>query len=440
RNLISQLLRNLGGRKEVEQYLKQFSSVESTKFAVIKVGGGVIRDDLESLCSALSFLYKVALYPIVIHGAGPQLNDALAKAGIEPNFVDGMRVTDAEVLRHARKTFTAVNHQLVDALEEMGTRARPIPSGVFEANPLDQGRLGYVGDVSGTDLDPIRSAIRSGHLPILSSLAETPSGQLLNINADVAARVLAERIEPFKVIFLTPTGGILDGDDNLIRSINLAEDYEPLMQQPWLHGGMKLKLEQIHGLLESLPLASSVAMTSPECLPKELFTHRGSGTLIRRGERVLCFEDGLDGVDIPRLRELLEACFDRELVADYFDKKDFFRVYVTESYRATAILTREGKLPYLDKFAVTQKAQGEGLGASLWARLRQDHPKLFWRSRAANKLINPWYFSKAQGSLRDDQWVVFWYGLKGFEEMQDAIGRALRMPASLRSHAVSKGG
>ena len=80
---IVKLLYNIGSRKEVEQYLNHFSSVESHQFAVIKVGGAVLTDDLDTLASSLTFLYRVGLYPIVIHGAGPQLNGLLEKAGID---------------------------------------------------------------------------------------------------------------------------------------------------------------------------------------------------------------------------------------------------------------------------------------------------------------------------------------------------------------------
>lgn len=439
RTLISQLLRNLGSQKEVEQYLKQYAEVDSVKFAVIKVGGSIIRDHLDDLVSSLSFLSRVGLYPIVIHGAGEQLSEALQMAGHPPAFVDGLRVTDAETLRMARKVFTRVNHRICDALEAEGTWARPIPTGVFEAEPTDIARLGYVGEVTDVDLEPIASAIRAGDIPVLSSLAETRTGQLLNVNADTATRHLAQKIEPHKIVFLTSTAGLTDADGQVMSAINLAEDYDTLMAAPWVSAGMRLKIQEVKALLDGLPLQSSVAITSPSELPKELFTHRGSGTLIRKGERVLVYEGGLEGVDRARLQALLESSFQRALVEDYFDKKRFVRIYVTESYRATAILTHEGPIPYLDKFAVTSKAQGEGLAASLWERLRKDNPKLFWRSRIDNQQINSWYFSKSDGSLRDARWIVFWYGLSGFEEIQECIARAFAMPPSLRSHAISEG-
>lgn len=436
RHTIVRLLQNIGSRKEVEQYLKQFATLDSKQFAIIKVGGGILTDELEALASSLSFLHRVGLYPIVIHGAGPQLNAALEEAGIETEKIDGMRVTSAEALEVARKVFQAENLKLVEALENLGTHARPITSGVFEAQILDQAKFGYVGEITKIHTESISSSIRSGCLPILSSLGETPQGQIVNINADVAARELAVRVEPLKIVFLTSTGGLLDGFGRVIESINLGEDFDYLMGQDWVHSGMRLKLKEIQQLLDRLPLSSSVSITTPDQLARELFTHRGSGTLVRRGEKVVCHTD-FENLDKDRIRSLLEACFGRKLAPDYFESKPFYRIYLTESYRATAIITQENGIPYLDKFGVTQKAQGEGLGQSLWLRMKQENPRLFWRARTENP-INGWYFQESDGTYRSGPWTVFWYGIEGFDEMKQCVEKALAMPATFFEHAVAE--
>ena len=435
RDTIIKLLSNLGSRAEVEQYLKSYSSLDSQKFAIIKVGGGILSDDLDSLASSLSFLHQVGLFPIVVHGAGPQLNKELEERHIPTRRVNGLRVTDAETLEVARRVFQAENLRLVEALEALGTRARPITSGVFEARLLDAQTYGYVGEIARVHLEPVRSAIRSGALPILTCLGETPAGQIVNINADVAARELAIEGTPYKIVFLTPTGGLLDHLGRLIPSINLAEDYEHLMSQEWVHSGMRLKLQEIKQLLDELPLDSSVSMTSPDQLARELFTHRGSGTLVRRGEAVHVY-DSIERCDQDKLRELIEACFGRKLAQDYFTSKPFTRVYVTDSFRATAILTTENGIPYLDKFGVTEKAQGEGIGRSIWMKMRRDYPKLFWRSRRSNP-INSWYFQQAEGTYSHGEWTVFWYGFSDdFDSMRACVQRALAMPPTLTDHHV----
>ena len=430
RQIIVRLLGSIGSQREVEEYLKQYASIEKRKFAVVKIGGALLHDELDELASSLTFLQRVGLYPIVIHGAGPQLTAALTEAGIGTERVDGLRVTRADTLEVARTVFLDLNLELVDKLEEMGTRARPITSGVFQASLLDEERLGYVGEVKKVNLDPIGKAIRAGCTPILTCLGETATGQIVNINADTAARELCIAIEPHKIVFLSDTGGLLDEHDRIINSINLTEDYDNLMAKEWVHSGMRLKLSEIALLLEDLPLSSSVAITRPQDLPRELFTHRGAGTFIQRGERVLEHHD-LANVDHEKMRALLESGFGRTLADDYFDKKKIARVFHTESYRAAAIITDEGNVPYLDKFAVTPQSQGAGLGASVWNRVRATFPQLYWRSRTANK-INSWYFHHAQGSYATNDWVVFWYGLgDDFPLMRDCVEHALRIPATL---------
>lgn len=442
KDVIVRLLSNLGSRKEVEQYLRQYSEAPSQKFAVIKVGGDILARQLDALASSLTFLHRVGLYPIVLHGAGVQLHAALEREGIEVERVDGARVVTPRILEIERKVFQRENLRLVEALEELGTRARPVTAGVFEAQLVDAERLGYVGEVEKVHMGAIESSIRAGHLPILTPFGETTSGQIVDLDPDVAARELALVVQPYKMIFLTEAGGIADAGGRVVSAVNLAEDYETLVAEPWLDPAKRSQLEEIKRLLEALPPSSSVSITSPDHLAKELFTHVGSGTLVRLGEKIIRHET-LEHVDRGRLRELLEACFQRRLDDDYFTKKSFYRIYLADSYRATAILTIfsrpgvAGDVPYLDKLAVTTQAQGAGIGGSLWSRMKSENPKLFWRARSENE-INPWYFQQADGSFRQGRWTVFWYGLDGFDEIKACVDHALGLPATLREHGTAE--
>ncbi|KAJ3069409.1 N-acetyl-gamma-glutamyl-phosphate reductase/acetylglutamate kinase [Rhizoclosmatium hyalinum] len=221
---IVKLLYNIGSKKEVEQYLTYFSSVESHQFAVIKVGGAVLTDSLDALASSLTFLNRVGLYPIVVHGAGPQLNQLLDDAGIEPDYIDGIRITDERTLTIARKVFAEENLKLVEALEKLGTKARPINGGVFTADYLDKEKYKLVGKITHVNKALIESSIRAGALPILTSLAETPDGQILNVNADIAAGELASVLEPLKIVYLNEKGGLFHGvTKKRIDVINLDE-------------------------------------------------------------------------------------------------------------------------------------------------------------------------------------------------------------------------
>ena len=138
RETILRLLSTIASRREINQYLNLFSSVSAPQFAVIKVGGAIITHELETLASSLSFLRSVGLFPVVVHGAGPQLNRLLEEKGVEPRYIDGIRITDKETLEVARQVFLEENLKLVEALENLGTRARPIIGGVFQGTYLDK--------------------------------------------------------------------------------------------------------------------------------------------------------------------------------------------------------------------------------------------------------------------------------------------------------------
>ena len=429
RQTIVRLLSSMGGAKEINQYLKRYSQLEAARFAVVKVGGAVLRDDLEALTSSLAFLQDVGLTPIVIHGAGPQLDEAIAAAGIEKQTVDGLRVTRADTLAIVRKVMQAQNLALVEALQARDARATSIVSGVFEAELMNEATFGLVGEVGRVELAPIRASLQAGSIPVIASLGETGGGQIVNINADYAANALVRELQPDKIVFLTGTGGLLDEQGKVIDSINLSTDYDRLMQAPWVNGGMRVKLEQIKVLLESVPLSSSVSITRPGELAKELFTHKGSGTLVRRGERVLRV-DSWDALDLPRLRGLIESAFGRQLLADYFDRTPLLRAYVSENYRAAVILTGDGPHPYLDKFAVLDDAQGEGLGRAVWELMRAETPTLYWRSRRYNP-VNAFYDAEADGSFRRQPWKTYWFGLEDFEAIRICVEDALARPATL---------
>jgi acetylglutamate kinase len=429
RQTIVRLLSSMASPREIDQYLKRFAQLDAKRFAVVKVGGAVLRDDLDALTSSLAFLQQVGLTPIVVHGAGPQLDEQLAAAGIEKRTVDGLRITSPEALAVVRRVFHAENLRLVEALQEVDARATSIVSGVFESELLDRDALGLVGRVSRVDLAPIEASLRAGSIPVIASLGETRDGQIVNVNADFAANELVRVLKPYKIIFLTGTGGLLDGTGAIIDSINLSTEYDTLMAEPWLHSGMRLKIEQIKDLLDKLPLASSVSITKPAELAKELFTHKGSGTLIRRGERV-DVHTGWSRIDTARLRALIEASFQRKLAADYFERTKLYKAYVSENYRAALILTMEDGIAYLDKFAVADDAQGEGLGRAAWQVMRAENPSLFWRSRHDN-VINPFYYAESDGCYKQPRWKVFWYGLGDFATIERCVEHCRTRPATL---------
>jgi acetylglutamate kinase len=417
RSVINQVLSQLGTSREARYYLKQYSSDAELQFAVIKIGGAVLEEQVEPLASALAFLRNLGLMPIILHGAGPQLDLALEEASIQTTKRRGLRVTSPEVMEVARPVIYRANRRLVSALEDQGVRAQGIQHGVFVCDFLDQEELGLVGDIRRVDLEAVRDVAHRGMLPVVACLGESPTGQVMNINADIAARELIWEVKPHKIIFLTGTGGLLDESGRIISAISLRTDYEYLVEQDWVHSGMQLKLEQISQLLSALPESASVSITSIDNLARELFTHQGAGTLIRVGEEIL-EHDEFDAELREKASKLLQQSFSRELKGDYFDDLPLECILGSESNGAMAIVLKgvDG-IPYLDKFAVTPEAQGAGLGAAVWQALIHRCPRLYWRSRTDNP-VTAWYFDQADASFTEDKWVTFSAGIDDFDQLR----------------------
>jgi len=329
----------------------------------------------------------------------------------------------------ARPVIYRANRRLVNALDEQGVRAQGIQHGVFVCDYLDQEELGLVGNIQRVDLEAIRDAAHRGILPVVACLGESATGQVMNINADIAARELIWEVKPHKIIFLTGTGGLLDESGRIISAISLRTDYDYLISQDWVHSGMQLKLEQISQLLSGLPESASVSITSVENLARELFTHRGAGTLIRVGEEILEYSEFAPAFR-DRAAQLLEQSFDRKLKPGYFDELPLECVLCSESIGAMAIVLRgvDG-VPYLDKFAVTPEAQGAGLGAAVWQALIHRCPELYWRSRADNP-VTAWYFDQADASFTEEKWVAFSAGIDDFDQLRRCKDDCLSRPES----------
>ncbi|KAJ2758078.1 hypothetical protein IWQ56_006097, partial [Coemansia nantahalensis] len=441
----------------VEQYLRHFSSVESQKFAVIKVGGAVISDDLATLASALTFLNRVGLYPIVVHGAGPQLNKRLEAAGIEARYEDGIRITDGPTLAIAREVFASENRKLVEALERLGTRARPITGGVFVADYLNRDKYDRVGKIVHVNREVVESSIRAGCLPILTSLAETPDGQILNVNADIAAGELARVLEPLKIVYLNEKNGLYHGaTGKLIETIHLDEEYEGLLKEPWVRYGTKLKLKEIKELLDTLPRSSSVAIISAEHLHKELFTHSGSGTLIMRGHRLFGEQD-LARVDSDRLRALLME-HDPQIASGEMSAASYWQalaalkqaggeywIYGDEPYQLAAVVMRRPGQPIavLDKFVASRAAVLGNITDNAWKLIVRDHKQLVWSVPRTDDNL-PWHFERADGSWAVGDSILFWYGVEDWKQISDLVsgkasGAAAAAAASASAPAAPSG-
>ncbi|KAF9232034.1 acetylglutamate kinase ARG6 [Melanogaster broomeanus] len=396
---------------------------------VIKIGGAVL-DDLEELALSLSFLYRVGLYPVVLHGAGPQMNDILESEGVKPEYIDGIRVTDAKTLHVARRVFLEENLKLVGALEKLGTRAVLSPR------------------ITRVDKRPLEASIRAGALPILCSLAESNDGQILNVNADVAAGELAKELEPMKIVFLNEKGGLFHGvTGEKLDVINLDEEYDQLMKEPWVKYGTKLKLREFKELLHVLPRSSSVAVISANNLQRELFTDSGAGTLIRRGYKLLKHQT-LESIGKDRLRQIICERDEgiragKESVAGVLSalenaKPGEWSIYADEPLDAVAIVSHpKGETPVLRKLLASRAGVLNAVLDNVFNALKNDRRQLIWTASIASPtapspssahhaageemIDRSWHFERAEGSFTRSGRSLFWYGISNVSKVEKIV-------------------
>jgi N-acetyl-gamma-glutamyl-phosphate reductase/acetylglutamate kinase len=316
----------------------------------------------------------------------------------------------------------------VEKLESLGSRARPIPLGTFTASYLDKDKYGLVGKIDKVDKEPIESAIRAGCLPILTSLAETEDGQILNVNADVAASELSKVLEPLKIVYLNEKGGLFHGKTGeLLETINLDEEYDGLMKQEWVKFGTKLKLREMKELLDHLPRSSSVAIISVDQLQKELFTDSGAGTLIRRGYK-LYKHDSIEAVGAEKLRDMLKTNDadikeGRKSVAQFFSElsKEPYTIYGDEPFDVVAFVSRpKDQVPILSKLASTRNGVLNSVTDNVWNSIRKDHKRLIWTAKADDE-DRAWHYERADGSFTRNGRSLFYYGIHDVTEVENVL-------------------
>ncbi|KYQ90947.1 acetylglutamate kinase [Tieghemostelium lacteum] len=385
-----------------DSYKKSIKLVDNKELVLVKIGGGVI-EDIDNLINSINFLKRIGLFPIVVHGGGPQLNAELASKGVPAEYVEGLRVTTAEVLAIAQRVFLRENLKIVEALEASGTKARPINQGVFQAVRLDKGDTnlyGFVGDVTDIHTDALASCISSDYVPVISSLAMSEYGQVLNINADVAALELAKAINPLKILFINTTAGMKDGDGKVMQHIKLDEQYDNLMKQAWVKHGTKLKLKEFKKCLDCLPPTTSITITSPELLQKELFSKTGSGTTVERGEVILTNKSpSFDTLKFKALLATVQPTVSYNQLKSDLDSGNM-KLCVNSHY-TTAILSRSDKnqLNVIEEFLVLDPSQPQ---SDAIASLLKSEP-FIWKSK--NSILNSWFKELSTGFNGDIYWA-----------------------------------
>ncbi len=263
---------------------------------VIKIGGEILLspEQLLSLGRQLHVLWQIGIHPIVVHGAGPQLDRALEEAGHASKKVDGRRITDAVTLEHAKRTFRGTaNLNLVTALRSQGLPAVGI-SGADAGLLLLQKRppveiagttvdFGFVGDPVKVSPDLLRTLIGDRFVPVVCSLGADASFQVLNVNADTMACELAVATDAKKLMFVTSRNGILHDpeDPSSIYGVLDLTQLDALIKDGTIVGGMIPKATAAADALKrGVNRVHIIGADEPNSLLEEVFTNQGCGTMI----------------------------------------------------------------------------------------------------------------------------------------------------------------
>ena len=259
------------------------------KIIVIKYGGNaMISEDLKmQVMEDIVLLWLIGVKPVLVHGGGPEISDMLKKVGKKSEFVEGLRVTDKETAEIVQMVLAGkINKQLVNLLGEHGGNAIGI-SGIdghlIEAEVKDE-RLGFVGEITNVNVQPILDLIEKGYIPVVSTVGCDNEGNVYNINADTAASYIAGAMKAERLITMTDIPGILrdvNDPDSLIKRVNIKEARQ-LFEDGIVTGGMIPKVECcIEAVERGVRRVTILDGRVPHAVLLELLTDEGAGTMVK---------------------------------------------------------------------------------------------------------------------------------------------------------------
>ena len=259
------------------------------KIVVIKYGGNaMVNEDIKrSVMGDGTLLRLIGIRVVLVHGGGPEISALLKRIGKQSEFVDGLRVTDAETAEVVQMVLAGkVNKSLVSLLQSLGGRAIGLcglDGGMIEAKQLDE-RLGYVGEITRVDPQPVLDVLEKGYIPVVSTVARGQNGETFNINADTAAARIAAALKAECLISMTDIAGVLrDKDDprSVIPYIGVSEAPQ-LMREGVISGGMIPKIECcIEAIRRGVKKVFVLDGTVPHAILIEILTNEGLGTMFR---------------------------------------------------------------------------------------------------------------------------------------------------------------
>ncbi len=258
------------------------------KTVVVKYGGNAMTDESlkQAVMGDMVLLSLIGIRVVLVHGGGPEISDMLRKIGKETKFVNGLRVTDAETAEIAQMVLAGkINKSLVNQIQNMGGKAMGLCGAdgqLIEATQLDP-ELGFVGEITGVNTQPILDVLEKGYIPVISTVGFDREGHVYNINADTAAARIAGMLGAESLITMTDIAGILrDKDDvsTLIPKINASEAPQ-LIREGVISGGMIPKINCcVEAIRRGVQKVFVIDGRIPHAILIELLTDEGIGTMM----------------------------------------------------------------------------------------------------------------------------------------------------------------
>ncbi len=279
-------------RAEVLVHALPYIQKYNNKIIVVKYGGNaMINEDLKrAVMRDIVLLSLIGIKVVLVHGGGPEITEMLGKIGKKSEFIDGLRVTDEETVDVVQMVLAGkINKNLVNLLQNIGGKAMGLcgtDGHLIEARQLDP-RLGYVGEITNINVEPILDLLEKGYIPVISTIGCDSEGNIYNINADTAAARIAGMLKAESLISMTDISGILrDKDDpsSLIPQINVSEAPQ-LMREGVISGGMIPKVECcIEAIRRGVRKVFIIDGRVPHSILIEILTDEGIGTMFLGGD------------------------------------------------------------------------------------------------------------------------------------------------------------
>ena len=280
-------------RAEVLTQALPYIKLYTGKIVVIKYGGNAMTSPQlkKQVMEDIVLLWLIGVKVVLVHGGGPEINELMERLGKKAEFVDGLRVTDRETVDIVQMVLAGkVNKSLVNLLEAKGGRAMGISGmdgSLIEARIKDE-KLGYVGEISNINIDPVNDLLEKGYIPVISTIGCDKEGNAYNINGDTAAAHIAGAVCAERLIMMTDISGILtdiNDPSTLIPEITVA-DAEKLYEQGIISGGMIPKVKCcVEAIRRGVKDVTIMDGRIPHSILMELLTDEGAGTMVVGDQR-----------------------------------------------------------------------------------------------------------------------------------------------------------